>query len=63
MTIFHTLKITNNYELDSRSFRKGRGDSNDDVIQEGALTNNYGWLQAGGERGVQNDQTTDDVIC
>ena len=47
----------------SRSFRKGRGDSNDDVIQEGDLTNNYGWLQAGGERGVQNDQTTDDVIC
>ena len=35
--------------------------SNADVIQEGALTNDYGWLQ--GEGVVQNGQKSDDIIC
>ena len=37
-TIFHTLKMTNTSELHS----------NDDEIQEGCPTNDYGWLQGEG---------------
>ena len=40
---------------------KGVAYSNDDLIHEGGLTNDYGWLR--GKEGVQNGKRSDDIIC
>ena len=43
MTIFHALKITNTSELYFKIFQeREEAYSNDDLIQEGGLTNDYG---------------------